>query len=87
MDTARLGVPLLVSDHDPALTARLAGQPWARLFPAGDPDALAAILDSLAAEPPERPGPGAPAAVGMATAAEQAAFLATTYTRLAEELR
>ncbi|MFI9206124.1 hypothetical protein [Streptomyces sp. NPDC053048] len=87
MDAARLGVPLLVSDHDPALTSRLAGQPWARLFPAGDPGAIAAILDHLPAEPPERPGPGAPAAVGMATAAEQAAFLTTTYTRLTEELR
>ncbi|KAB7852700.1 glycosyltransferase [Streptomyces mobaraensis] len=87
MDAARLGVPLLVSDHDPALTTRLAGQPWARLFPAGDPGALAAALDRLAADPPERPGPGAPATVGMATAAEQAAFLTTTYTRLIEELR
>ncbi|MBH1934112.1 hypothetical protein I5Q34_07355 [Streptomyces sp. AV19] len=87
MDAARLGVPLILSDHDPALTSRIAGQPWARLFPAGGPSALAAALDSLASEPPERPGPEAPAAVGMATAAEQAAFLTTTYTRLIEELR
>ncbi|MCD9145877.1 hypothetical protein [Streptomyces albireticuli] len=87
MDAARLGVPLIVSDHDPALTSRIAGQPWARLFPASDPGALAAVLDSLTAEPPERPGPGAPAAVGMAMVAEQAAFLTTTYTRLIEELR
>ncbi|KNB50772.1 hypothetical protein [Streptomyces caatingaensis] len=87
MDAARLGVPLLVSDHDPALTSRIAGQPWARLFPAGDPAALATILDSLASGPPERPGPGAPEAVGMATAAEQAVFLTTTYTRLIEESR
>ncbi|MFI0741193.1 hypothetical protein ACH4PU_24415 [Streptomyces sp. NPDC021100] len=87
MDTVRLGVPLLVSDHDPALTARLTAEPWARLFPAGDPGALALVLDALAAGPLPRPGPGAGAAVGMATAAEQAAFLTTTYTRLTEELR
>ncbi|MGK5543347.1 hypothetical protein ACSNOH_01160 [Streptomyces sp. URMC 127] len=87
MDAARLGVPLLVSDHDPDLTARFAGQPWVRLFPAGDDGALAAVLDGLAAGPPERPGPQAPAVLGMATAAEQAAFLTTAYTRLIEELR
>ncbi|GAA0488779.1 hypothetical protein ABZ951_30270 [Streptomyces sp. NPDC046215] len=85
-DAARLGVPLLVSDHDPDLTSRITGQPWARLFPAGDPAALATVLDDLATEPPPRPGTGAPAVLGMATAAEQAAFLATTYTRLIEEL-
>ncbi|MEU1376049.1 hypothetical protein ABZ442_20685 [Streptomyces triculaminicus] len=87
MDTARLGVPLLLSGHDPDLTARLAGQPWARLFPVGDPGALAAVLDALATGLPPRPGPGAPAVLGMATAAEQAAFLTTAYTRLIEELR
>ncbi|MFI2077379.1 hypothetical protein [Streptomyces triculaminicus] len=83
MDTARLGVPLLLSGYDPDLTARLTGQPWARLFPVGDPG----TLDALAAGLPPRPGPGSPAVLGMATAAEQAAFLTTTYARLLEALR
>ncbi|UQI49850.1 hypothetical protein M1P56_35770 (plasmid) [Streptomyces sp. HU2014] len=86
MDAARLGVPLVVSDHDRELSGRLGGQSWARLFPAGAPGALAAALDHLTAEPPDRPGPGAPAVLGMATAAEQAAFLIHAYARLTKEL-
>ncbi|MFG2848343.1 glycosyltransferase [Kitasatospora sp. NPDC048296] len=87
MDAARLGVPLVVSDHDPDLTERLAGQPWTRLFPAGDPDALAKTLDQLADGPPARPGPQAPAAVGLLPACEQAAYLTETYTDLVKEYR
>ncbi|MET9917420.1 hypothetical protein ABZZ04_10085 [Streptomyces sp. NPDC006435] len=87
MDAARLGVPLIVSAHDHELSARLTGQPWVRLFPAGDPDALAETLDKLTAEAPARPGPSAPAALGMYPAAEQAAFLTDTYTRLTKERR
>ncbi|WP_406295917.1 hypothetical protein OG948_11325 [Embleya sp. NBC_00888] len=87
MDAARLGVPLVVSDHDPDLTERLAGQPWARLFPAGDPGALAMTLDRLQAAPPARPGPQAPAAVDMLPAREQAAYLNDTYTDLVKEYR
>jgi glycosyltransferase involved in cell wall biosynthesis len=87
MDAVRLGVPLIVSDHDPDLTERLAGQPWARLFPAGDPGALAAALDQLADGPPERPGPQAPAVLDMLPASEQAAYLTETYTDLVKEYR
>lgn len=87
MDAARLGVPLIVSAHDPELSARLAGEPWVRLFPAGDPDALAETLDHLTAEVPARPGPSAPGVLGMYPAAEQAAFLTDTYTRLTKECR
>ncbi|MDH6134202.1 glycosyltransferase involved in cell wall biosynthesis [Kitasatospora sp. MAA4] len=82
MDAVRLGVPLIVSRHDPDLTRRLAGQPWVRLFQAGDTDALATALDGLADAVPERPGPQAPRLVGMHPAAEQAAFLTDTCTRL-----
>ncbi|WP_030246441.1 glycosyltransferase [Streptomyces sp. NRRL S-350] len=87
MDAARLGVPLIVSDHDPDLTERLVGQPWAQVFPAGDPGALAAALDALADGPPERPGPKAPTALDMLPAAEQAAYLIDTYTDLIKEYR
>ncbi|MFF6884641.1 hypothetical protein ACFY9F_15830 [Streptomyces sp. NPDC012421] len=87
MDTARLGVPLLVSDHDPDLTARLAGQPWARSFPAGDAGALAEALDKLSAEVPARPGPSAREVLDLYPAAEQAAFLTATYARLLKECR
>ncbi|WP_406358493.1 hypothetical protein [Streptomyces sp. NBC_00658] len=51
IDAVRLGVPLLVSDHDRALTQALASQPWACLFPAGDPARLAAALRDLAQMP------------------------------------
>ncbi|MFB7935969.1 hypothetical protein [Streptomyces sp. NPDC056049] len=87
MDAARLGVPLLVSEHDPDLTARLVGQPWVRSFPAGDAGALAEVLDQLSAEVPARPGSSARAVLDLYPAAEQAAFLTTTYTRLVKECR
>jgi len=85
VDAAWYGVALVVSDHD--LTARLCQHAWARLFPAGDPGALAVELDRLRAESPPRPGPRAPRALGVPTAAEQAAFLTDTYTRLLAEER
>lgn len=85
MDAARLGVPLIVSAHDPELTARLAGEPWARIFPAGDPDALAKALDHLTDQAPGRPGPTARRVLDMNSAAEQAAFLTDTYTTLIKE--
>lgn len=87
MDAARLGVPLIVSDHDPDLTERLADQPWAWLYPADDPDALAKSLDQLAIEPPSRPGPQAPRVLDMHPAAEQAARLTDIYTSLTKECR
>ncbi|MEU3072275.1 hypothetical protein [Streptomyces laurentii] len=86
MDAVRLGVPLIVSAHDHELSARLTGQPWARLFPAEAPDALAESLDKLTAEAPARPGPTAPAVLDMHPAPEQAAFLTDTYTRLCRPL-
>lgn len=71
VDAVRLGVPLIVSDHDPHLTKALAGQDWVRLFPPGDGAALADLLRDLAWAPLPRPT----AALNMPTAAEQTAFL------------
>lgn len=68
-DAVVLEVPLIVSDHDPALTAALAGQPWARTFPTGDPYALAAVLDQLHTTAPARPDATAAAVLGLAGAA------------------
>ncbi|MEV0323033.1 hypothetical protein ACIBKX_32805 [Streptomyces sp. NPDC050658] len=82
MDAVRLGVPLLVSEHDPELSARLGGHPWAWLFPAGDADGLTAVLDRLAEGLPERPGNRAPVHLGMATAVEQADFVIRIYAQL-----
>ncbi|WP_414170038.1 hypothetical protein ACMATS_33445 [Streptoverticillium reticulum] len=82
MDAARLGVPLIVSDYDAHLTARLRGQPWALTFPAGNPDGLADALHSVIRQPPELPGRGAPRLLGMWTAAEQAGFLTRTFASL-----
>ncbi|MEU0738633.1 hypothetical protein [Streptomyces sp. NPDC006134] len=82
MDAARLGVPLIVSDHDSALTARLHGQPWALTFPAGDPDGLANTLHTVIRQPPPLPGPDAPGLLGMRSAADQADFLTRTFTPL-----
>lgn len=82
MDTARYGLPLIVSDHDPHLTAQLKDQPWARIFPAGDPASLAGVLTDLVHRPFDLPGPGAAKVLDMWGAAEQAAFLTRTATTL-----
>jgi hypothetical protein len=74
-DAVQFGVPLLLSDHDPALTALLAEQDWVRLFPAGDPGGLTAALSDLAGARLPRPSLSAASALGVPTAAEQAAFL------------
>ncbi|MFC8520437.1 hypothetical protein, partial [Streptomyces sp. NPDC057257] len=75
IDAVRLGVPLIVSDHDPHLTKTLAGQDWVRLFPPGDGAALADLLRDLAWTPLPRPAPHTAAELGVPTAAEQIAFL------------
>ncbi|MFF4673591.1 glycosyltransferase [Streptomyces sp. NPDC001279] len=82
MDAARLGIPLVVSEHDDALTTRLRSQSWALTFPAGDPDALADVLHTVIRQPPECPGPEAPGLLGMRSAAEQADFLTRTFAPL-----
>ena len=84
LDTARLGVPLIVSDHDEDLTRTLTGQNWARMFPTGDPAALAAELDCLADARIPRPPASAPEVLGMPTAAGQVAFLTAAATTLFE---
>ncbi|WP_199577215.1 hypothetical protein [Streptomyces sp. CRB46] len=78
VDAVRLGVPLLVSGHDPALIGRLANQPWVRIFPAGDDQALAVMLRDLAWRPLPRPDGRAVGALGVPTPAEQVAFLTDT---------
>jgi glycosyltransferase involved in cell wall biosynthesis len=70
MDAARFGVSLVVSDHDPTLTGALRDVPWARLYPASDPEALAAVLRALTAEAPPRPDHGAAGSLGMTSARE-----------------
>jgi glycosyltransferase involved in cell wall biosynthesis len=70
MDAARYGVPLVASDHDPTLTAKLDGRPWARLYTAQDPDALAAALDAVAERPLQRPSPDDARELGMLTPEE-----------------
>jgi len=70
MDAVRYGVPLLLSEHDPALTALLGGRPWVRTFPAGDGAALAAALDALADSPLARPQAVDAEVLGMTSAQE-----------------
>lgn len=81
-DAARLGVPLIISDHDPSLTARLRGQPWALTFPTGNPDGLADVLHTLACQPPQRPDTEATGLLGMRSATEQVDFLTHAFTSL-----
>lgn len=85
MDAARLGVPLVVSDHDPDLTARLSGRPWALTFTHSTPDALVEALHEVIRRPPERPGPEVPRLLGMWSAAGQADFLTRTFASLRVE--
>ncbi|MCX4821250.1 hypothetical protein OG883_15290 [Streptomyces sp. NBC_01142] len=75
MDTARYGVPLIVSDHDPDLSQRLRDQSWARIFPAGDAASLARVLEDLVRQPFDMPGPEAPKVLDLRSAAEQARYL------------
>jgi len=75
MDAVRLGVPLLVSDHDPVLTALLEGRPWVRTFTAGDGSSLAAALDALVVRPIPPPGADEAHALGMLRPDAMVAFL------------
>lgn len=75
MDCARYGVPLVVSDHDPALSERLSSEPWARLFPAGDSVALAAALDELSERPLPRPDRDAWRRLGLERARDTVEYL------------
>lgn len=81
-DSAVLGVPLLVSDHDPATTGLLGNRPWVRLFRTADPTDLAAAITDLARRPLPRPEPGEAAHLGLPTAAATLAF----WTDLATDL-
>ncbi|PJN33919.1 hypothetical protein CG717_05115 [Streptomyces sp. CB02613] len=85
MDAARLGVPLVVSGHDPDLAARLSGRPWALTFTTSIPDALVEALHEVIRRPPERPGPEMPRLLGMWSAARQADFLTRTFASLRGE--
>lgn len=75
IDALRLGVPLIVSDHDPVLTRGLAGHDWTRTFPPGDDAALATVLRNLTWAPLPRPAAATAADLGVPTAAEQTSFL------------
>jgi glycosyltransferase involved in cell wall biosynthesis len=81
-DAARYGVPLIVSDHDPDLSHRLAGEPWIRLFRAGDPGDLAGALESFAERPPPRPDGRAAERLGLSSAPETIA----AFSRIARNL-
>ena len=69
-DAARYGVPLIVSDHDQALSDRLTAEPWVRLFRAGDPSDLASAVEGFAESPPPRPDRGAAERLGLTSATE-----------------
>ena len=69
-DAARYGVPLIMSDHDQDLSHRLTGEPWVRLFCAGDPMDLAQTLKGFADRRPPRPDRRAAERLGLASATE-----------------
>ncbi len=73
-DCAVLGVPLLLSDHDPATTNLLGNRQWVRLFRTADPDDLAAAITDTTRRPLPRPAPGEAAHLGLPTAAATLAF-------------
>ncbi|MCC3317877.1 MULTISPECIES: glycosyltransferase [Nocardia] len=75
LGAARLGVPLIVSDHAPDLTHQLIVCDWVRVFASGSPVSLATALDRLTDERLPRPPISAGKAVNMATPSEQADFL------------
>jgi glycosyltransferase involved in cell wall biosynthesis len=67
-DCARLGVPLLLSDHDPDLTRRV--RTWATVVPPQDPGSLARAIDQAAQHPPPTPPPTATEDLGLRTPAQ-----------------
>lgn len=67
IDALRHGVPMVVSDNDPALTKVLGGADWARMFTAGDAASLTGVLDGLVRPFPARPPAGAPELLGSMT--------------------
>lgn len=87
MDAVRHGVAVIISDHDPALAARLRTQPWARVFRTGDPDGLAAVLDEAAGRPPARPLPGDAARLGLNTPDQALARFTALHARLPHSRR
>jgi glycosyltransferase involved in cell wall biosynthesis len=75
-DAARYGVPMIVTDHHPRMTERLAHEPWAHVVPAGDDVTLAAALDELARGDTPRPDPEAPTRLGLFTGEETIGVIA-----------
>ncbi|WP_304451409.1 glycosyltransferase [Nocardiopsis sp. YSL2] len=71
-DCARLGVPLLLSDHDRDLTSRVHG--WAVVVPPRDPAALAYAIDHAATHPPSMPPLTAAEDLGLCTPAQMLAL-------------
>jgi glycosyltransferase involved in cell wall biosynthesis len=82
-DAARYGTPLVVSDHDPALSRTLRDEPWARLFAAGDSESLASTLDALHDLALPRPDREAPDRLGLTNGAARVAELRTIAAELA----
>lgn len=68
LDAVRHGTPVVMSDHDPELVARVGDRPWVHLFATGDAESLRARLAALPAPPEHRPGPTDAAALGMRSA-------------------
>ncbi len=81
-DCAVLGVPLLVSDHDPATTSLLGNRPWTRLFRTGDPDDLTAAITDLTLRPLPPPTSDAAAHLGLPTARATVAYWTDLATNL-----
>jgi hypothetical protein len=73
-DATRYGVPLVVTDHDPAMHERLAREPSIRLVPAGDADALSAALRDAALSPSPRPDRDVSARLGLVTGESKIRF-------------
>ena len=87
MDAVRHGIPAIVSSHDPGLAAYLRDQRWARVFRAGDPASLAAVLDEAASSLPARPGPGEAARIGLLTPAQALGRFTALHADLEREAR
>lgn len=58
-EAVQRGTPLICSNHDPDLTRKLSGQPWARVFRAGDDRDLARVIEGFCDGGVPRPTPDA----------------------------
>lgn len=72
-DAVRYGVPVIVTDHNSAMSELLADEEWVRVIPSGSAEALARAIEQVAEEPLPRPDRDATRRFGLHSPSDQVA--------------